>query len=78
MRADKNRALPGTKRGMLTLMEFSTKLDTRGYSVGYWLCKCDCGNTKSIRASNLNEGRVTACGCQRRPMIGPFSKRSKN
>lgn len=27
------------------------------------LCKCDCGQTKSIRNSTLNGGTIKACGC---------------
>ena len=30
-----------------------------------WLCKCDCGNEKSIRQTSLLSGTIT-CGCSRR------------
>ncbi|MDF2950438.1 MAG: hypothetical protein K0S18_21 [Anaerocolumna sp.] len=31
----------------------------------YWLCKCNCGNEKDVfvRTANLNNGRVSSCGC---------------
>lgn len=28
-----------------------------------WLCKCDCGNTKSIVAYSLKAGTTKSCGC---------------
>lgn len=29
----------------------------------YFLCKCDCGNEKSIPMDNLKRGRAKSCGC---------------
>ena len=29
----------------------------------YWLCLCDCGQTKSVQKSNLLGGNVKSCGC---------------
>lgn len=29
----------------------------------YWICKCDCGITKEIRASHLLKGYSKSCGC---------------
>ena len=39
------------------------KLDTTRTSGTYWLCKCDCGKTKSVLAGNLK--RIQGCGCER-------------
>lgn len=29
----------------------------------YWLCKCDCGNIKSINGTKLRNGWTRSCGC---------------
>lgn len=36
------------------------------YRSVYWLCKCDCGKTKSIATCSLNYGSSTSCGCSNR------------
>lgn len=30
-----------------------------------WLCKCECGNTKTVFAKHLLSGQVVSCGCYR-------------
>lgn len=36
-----------------------------------WLCKCDCGNYKSVRTSGLNSGDYVSCGCKRAELTTP-------
>ena len=28
-----------------------------------WLCRCECGKTKEVRASHLRTGNIQSCGC---------------
>jgi hypothetical protein len=55
------RSLVGNKYGSLTALKISHK---RGYRY-YWLCKCDCGNEKSIAEECLTRGNTLTCGCSR-------------
>lgn len=34
-----------------------------------WLCRCDCGKTKSILGTHLLRGLIRSCGCARAQMI---------
>ncbi|HBJ2613314.1 TPA: hypothetical protein LA742_001774 [Clostridium botulinum] len=48
------------KIGMLTLIKKEKREDKKWY----WLCECDCGNTKWIRADSLTKKNPTkSCGC---------------
>lgn len=29
----------------------------------YWLCECECGNTKEVQTSHLTNHKVQSCGC---------------
>lgn len=57
----------GKKFGRLTVLEraddYMAKSGKREAAV---LCKCDCGNTKRLRASVLKNGNTRSCGCYRR------------
>ena len=35
----------------------------------YWLCKCDCGNTKIVCGNSLRRGHSQSCGCLLREML---------
>jgi hypothetical protein len=32
----------------------------------FWVCRCDCGNEKTVNAANLQKGRTLSCGCLQR------------
>lgn len=46
--------------GKLTVI----KLDCIKSGQPYWICKCECGNEKSIAGVSLREGNTNSCGCK--------------
>ncbi len=52
----------GKKIGKLTIVAFVEK--RKGHS--YYLCKCDCGNEKTLCISNIVTGNTKSCGCIRK------------
>jgi hypothetical protein len=34
-----------------------------------WLCRCDCGNWKAVRGSDLRNGATQSCGCLRNDRV---------
>ena len=51
--------LTGQRYGRLTV----EKRDfARSHGI-YWMCRCDCGNRKSVHAGNLRSGSTKSCGC---------------
>ena len=34
-----------------------------------WKCKCDCGNYKTVRSTDLTQGRTKSCGCFRNEVV---------
>ena len=52
--------LIGGRYGLLVVMRKDE--DRKGR---YYVCKCDCGNVKSVRADHLKSGETKSCGCLR-------------
>ena len=48
--------------GKLTAIEFAYIKDHKSY----WLCLCDCGNTKVISRYSLIGGATQTCGCSKK------------
>lgn len=59
----KNRV--GEVRGKLTVIGYGGSDDYSYYKVHYWICKCACGNTSKVAASNFSADRTKSCGCNR-------------
>jgi len=66
--------LSGKKFGELTVLRESHT----HFGQTYWLCKCSCGNEKSIRMSHLKDGLIRSCGCKQYRWIGIANSKSKN
>jgi len=52
---------PGQRYGRLTVLYEVDKYDQRRRC----LCKCDCGNTVTVRIGYLKSGHTKSCGCLR-------------
>lgn len=52
--------LSGNRFGRLTVIE---RDHSKNGKVVFWLCKCDCGKTKSVSGGNLRSGHTKSCGC---------------
>jgi hypothetical protein len=55
--------LTGQKFGRLTVIK-QVKNDNSNHI--NWLCKCDCGNEKTMRGDHLTRNIVKSCGCYNR------------
>lgn len=53
--------LTGQKFGKLIVIKVDPNHPPRKTS---WICQCECGNSKSIRAINLKLGHTKSCGCE--------------
>jgi hypothetical protein len=58
----------GQRYGRLTVTAYAYKVGKRTY----WVCECDCGNSKTVSLGNL--GRSTnSCGCIKREVTGKLN-----
>ena len=49
--------ITGNKYGKLTVLVRDPDFPEK------WICKCECGNLKSITSTNLRKGITSSCGC---------------
>ena len=69
--------LAGQRFGRLVVIE--RDMNSKDNHNAYWMCKCDCGNRKSVATSHLTHGTVTSCGCLRKEQaIERFKAAAKN
>jgi len=61
------------KYNRLTAIKFSHKK----WGNQFWLFRCDCGNEKVIKVSEVKSGRSKSCGCLWREVIKKNGKNSK-
>lgn len=55
--------ITGERFGKLTVV---SSLGEKSRGSFLWNCLCDCGNTKQVTVSVLNQGKVSSCGCEPR------------
>lgn len=59
--------LIGQRFGHLTVIgRAENRRSPSGSCCVVWTCKCDCGNTKEVRANELRSGSTLSCGCYRK------------
>lgn len=68
----KSKDLTNQRFGKLVAIKIDKKIDGRNY----WLCKCDCGNTKVVKSSTLGSGAVISCGCEHDKYFGTTNNAS--
>jgi len=51
----------GNKFGKLTVLNLDLEKSTKKRK--FWVCICECGETRSINGDNLSGGRTKSCGC---------------
>ena len=59
----------GERFGKLVVVERANKPEGSKETAAFWLCKCDCGNKKKVRSSDLLSRGTKSCGCLRSPDI---------
>ena len=63
--------LVGCRFGRLTVIGNFTAIKGKSF----WLCKCDCGQSKFVRASGLVHGQAKSCGCWKNELASARSKK---
>lgn len=55
--------LSGEKIGKLTVLKRDNSKPHENGQFAYWICRCECGNIKSIRGDHLRDKTTQSCGC---------------
>lgn len=61
--------LQGFQFGSLTVLQLAK---SKGNGA-FWLCQCNCGNQKNIRATDMVEGKINSCGCEKNQRISKYN-----
>ncbi len=56
--------MTGQKYGLWTVLRQDLSDDNNSKRGARWICRCECGNEKSVLGYALRFGRSTSCGCQ--------------
>ena len=52
----------GNRYGKLIVIAKDEELSIKNHRA-YWICKCDCGNYKTVSSKCLRSGKTKSCGC---------------
>lgn len=63
----------GDKFGMLTVI---ARAANPSKSQTAWVCQCECGSTKIVRAASLRRGHTKSCGCSTKAMLSASHKKA--
>lgn len=50
----------GHRYGRLSVI---ARAESNSPGQAYWLCRCDCGGTNTVRGAHLQAGLIRSCGC---------------
>ena len=65
--------MTGKKIGRLTVIKRVENL--KGCVM--WLCKCECGNEKILKGTELRTGKINSCGCLHKEILIKINKETK-
>jgi hypothetical protein len=54
----------GKKYGRYTIVSF-VKVDDQAHHEWQWVCRCECGNERTLKPAYLKSGKVVSCGCHK-------------
>lgn len=63
----------GKKYGKFTVLS----LDRKSNNHKWYLCRCDCGNTKTVRLDAIKSGKTISCGCVRKQTAGRYEHKNQ-
>jgi len=61
--------ISGKRFGKLLVLSIAEKPENVKCQNTYWLCQCDCGNTKIIVSNSIISGITSSCGCEHKKIV---------
>ena len=66
--------LTGNRYGRLTVIR---RGENTRFGQAKWVCKCDCGNAKTVEGRMLRDGKTTSCGCYHKEVVSKLFTKHK-
>lgn len=67
----------GLKFNKLIIVSFIEHRGIARSRAAYYECKCECGNSKVIRITDITTGRIKSCGCIQKSIASKLGKLSR-